>query len=647
MKKLFTISVLLLAAASLTAQAEDPVALIGEGATATGLPEGMVVESINNPSVNHSGGWAFNVNVGDGVTTLGTIWGNGTGGPGGVMRTEGIFPPYEQTSYESFWGMGAGGVACYSAMSTDQDSGVTGLDGVWLDDIPIAVEEMVFPYLADHWWSFGSRPGTTEDGVPYFVGGATPTQGGSTAVRGLFYGPDAAPVILGGDVLPGLPAPVTVNSGISFDYRFSPFGTHYIAEVTMDTGDTGTNTALVFDGEGLMIDGQLVQEGMPVPEAAGGFPGENWSGLDYCGVTESGSYMFTGDTSGDTATDEFVLIDGVIIIREGKEFGDLTVSGSIEGAFLNNDGDFVVIWDVDLPTGENVEAMIFNGEVVLKEGDIIDTDGDGVPEPDAVIDSFTGISSVVLSDRDENQGVTVFFTADVSVPDVGAGDPDGMVILAGDEIGLDEDIVIEGNTRAVVEFGYGLTFGGVVSTMLGEMDCQVRNDGVQISWRMSGTEDADRLSLRATSGQQSRDVPFLVDGGGLFTALDRSAVAGEITYRVLITGADGQARVLGEKAVRLETPAAGIVMNGAHPNPFNPETRITFKVAADQQVRLAIYDLGGNLVTVLADEVFTAGVHQIPWNGRDQNGAAVPSGTYFARALGRAGVQTAKLMLVK
>jgi hypothetical protein len=563
-----------------------------------------------------------------------------------ILRQEGTFPPYVQGSFESFWGMGAGGVTCYSAISEYEDGSVTGLDGVWLDDVPVAVEEMVFPYLDNYWWSFGSRPGCTEDGIPHFVGGITDTQGGSTELRGLFYGMDAQPLMMTGDLLPGLPAPLT-SSGISFDYRFSKYGTHYIAEVTMDTGDTGSNTAYTLDGEGLLIDGQLVLEGTPVPEAAGGFPGENWSGFDYTSVTEDGSYMFTGDTSGPSEEDEFLLINGMIILREGKDIGDLVVMGAIESAAMNEDGDYVCIWDVDLPTGENVEAMIFNGDVVLKEGDIIDIDGDGVPEPDAVIDAFTGISTVVLSDRDEDGNVSVYFTADVDVPTGLGRGTDGMVVLANDELGLDEDLVIEPSNRAVLEFGYGLTFGGTVSAMLGEMDCAVVNEGVAINWRMSGDSDAHRLSLQATSQGRSWDVPFQTEAGGLFTAIDREAFGGEVRYSLYITGSDGEPRVLGEKSIQLETPRPGIVLNGAFPNPFNPETKVTFRVGTDQRVQLGIYDLAGRLVTVLADEVFTTGVHQVSWNGTDRNGAAVPSGTYFARAMSGEGMESVKLMLVK
>jgi len=37
----------------------------------------------------------------------------------------------------------------------------TSLDGVWLDDTWVNMEEEVYPWAPGFWWSFGSRPGTT------------------------------------------------------------------------------------------------------------------------------------------------------------------------------------------------------------------------------------------------------------------------------------------------------------------------------------------------------------------------------------------------------------------------------------------------------------------------------------------------------
>jgi hypothetical protein len=82
---------------------------------------------------------------------------------------------------------------------------------------------------------------------------------------------------------------------------------------------------------------------------------------------------------------------------------------------MNENGDWAVIWDVDDPAG-NLEALIFNGEVLLRETDEVDFDGDGVVDPGATLDNFTGISTLVVGDRGPTGIVSVYFTADVTVP---------------------------------------------------------------------------------------------------------------------------------------------------------------------------------------------------------------------------------------
>ena len=64
-------------------------------------------------------------------------------------------------------------------------------------------------------------------------------------------------------------------------------------------------------------------------------------------------------------------------------------------------------------------------------------------------------------------------------------------------------------------------------------------------------------------------------------------------------------------------------------------------------MELSVYDMSGRLVGVLADRVFTAGTHEVTWNGRDLSGARVPSGTYMARVVSGQDAQTTKLMMVK
>jgi len=403
---------LLLGIAAAPALGQVASGLIWEDSPIPGLP-GQTTTAINNSAVNKVGGYSFTVNGSDGTTTFSHIWGNAAGGAGTVMRTEGTYGSLVQTSFESFFGMSNAGGLSYSAVGTGGP--VDGFDSVWLNDTPVAVEGLPHPSLPGQYWRFASRPGVTTDGVPYFVGGLTDTPGGSTQNYGLFYGTTGTPILLGGDVVPNLPQPLGTSSSISFDYRYSALGTNHFVEATMANLSSTDDNAMVMNGAGLMLGGGLAQENQPVPAAIGGLPGELWDNFDYLGITESGQYLMTGDTSADSTMDEYILIDGQIAMREGEMVSGYTINGAIEGAFMNETGDWAAIWDVDTPGG-NVEALLYNGLLVLLEGDAVDWNGDGVIDENdnnGVLANFTGISSLTLGEPHDGDLVDIYFTADV------------------------------------------------------------------------------------------------------------------------------------------------------------------------------------------------------------------------------------------
>lgn len=83
------------------------------------------------------------------------------------------------------------------------------------------------------------------------------------------------------------------------------------------------------------------------------------------------------------------------------------------------------------------------------------------------------------------------------------------------------------------------------------------------------------------------------------------------------------------------------------PNPFNPRTRISFDLRRDGRVRIELFDLAGRRVATLLDEVRSVGRVEVVWDGRDGQGRAAASGTYFARAAGGGRTATAKLVLIR
>ncbi|MGB8656702.1 MAG: FlgD immunoglobulin-like domain containing protein [Candidatus Zixiibacteriota bacterium] len=83
------------------------------------------------------------------------------------------------------------------------------------------------------------------------------------------------------------------------------------------------------------------------------------------------------------------------------------------------------------------------------------------------------------------------------------------------------------------------------------------------------------------------------------------------------------------------------------PNPFNPETRISYYLPAPCQVKVTIYNLLGQNVRTLSAGRQEAGMRTLTWNGRDNNGLQLSSGVYFCRLQADNFIQTNKMVLMK
>lgn len=90
------------------------------------------------------------------------------------------------------------------------------------------------------------------------------------------------------------------------------------------------------------------------------------------------------------------------------------------------------------------------------------------------------------------------------------------------------------------------------------------------------------------------------------------------------------------------------VLNGNYPNPFNPETRISFSVYEEGEVKIRIFDLLGNEIAILENRSFTPGNYVTGWNA-----SAFANGVYIARlegisaSTGRVYSNIKKLVLLK
>ena len=66
-----------------------------------------------------------------------------------------------------------------------------------------------------------------------------------------------------------------------------------------------------------------------------------------------------------------------------------------------------------------------------------------------------------------------------------------------------------------------------------------------------------------------------------------------------------------------------------HPNPFNPVTQINYQLSKNSHIKIEVYDVMGNLVKTLVNELQSPGYRSIKWNGQNFENQKVSSGVYF------------------
>ncbi|TMQ73664.1 MAG: hypothetical protein E6K81_03560 [Candidatus Eisenbacteria bacterium] len=94
-------------------------------------------------------------------------------------------------------------------------------------------------------------------------------------------------------------------------------------------------------------------------------------------------------------------------------------------------------------------------------------------------------------------------------------------------------------------------------------------------------------------------------------------------------------------------PAPALALALASANPARGGMRLRIALPAAGPASLSVYDLGGRRVRTLLDETRPAGASTVAWDGRDDRGAKLPSGAYFARLIALGATRTRALLLAE
>jgi hypothetical protein len=172
-------------------------------------------------------------------------------------------------------------------------------------------------------------------------------------------------------------------------------------------------------------------------------------------------------------------------------------------------------------------------------------------------------------------------------------------------------------------------------------------DTGNLTWNKSSADDFDFFSVYG-SNTNSFGAATLID----YTVAPSLDVSADIYDYYWVTATDfsgneGKPAKANKITGVGDTPLPHVLSVSAYPNPFNPETTVRYTLPARTHVRIDIFDLRGERVATILDRDQEAGAFSVPWRGRNDAGASVGSGVYFAKLSTAAGDRTYKLTLLK
>ena len=182
---------------------------------------------------------------------------------------------------------------------------------------------------------------------------------------------------------------------------------------------------------------------------------------------------------------------------------------------------------------------------------------------------------------------------------------------------------------------------------LNAFHAEVKNGGVRLYWTTESEVENQGFFIERKLEAESewQEISSYLTNPGLrgqgsithrteYEYNDSTALSG-LTYEYRLSDVDYNTAKFyyNNLTIRIEVNYTAIpgkfLLQPAYPNPFNPVTTITYVIPATSPVKLYIYDIIGNLVRKLVNNIENPGKKQVVWDGRNEKGIEVHSGMYF------------------
>ncbi len=197
-------------------------------------------------------------------------------------------------------------------------------------------------------------------------------------------------------------------------------------------------------------------------------------------------------------------------------------------------------------------------------------------------------------------------------------------------------------------------FDELIPVELTTFSAIANGNNVELSWS-TATEtnnrgfEIQRSVIMSEANNPSWQMVEFVNGKGTTTEpqsysfIDRNLTAGKYAYRLKQIDFDGTFEYSNEIEVDISAPDK-FALNQNYPNPFNPGTTIEFVIpnGVRNLVTLKIYNVLGNEVATLVNEIKEAGIYKVEFNASD-----LPSGVYYYKISAGNFTDVKKMMLIK
>jgi hypothetical protein len=170
---------------------------------------------------------------------------------------------------------------------------------------------------------------------------------------------------------------------------------------------------------------------------------------------------------------------------------------------------------------------------------------------------------------------------------------------------------------------------------------------VVLNWSTATELNNQMFEIERRNNEGQYSTIGYVDGFGTTTEpqeysyIDNTVGTGTYIYRLKQVDFSGQYEYSEEIKVEVIGPLT-FALEQNYPNPFNPSTNIKYSVPENGFVKLSVYNLVGEEVSVLVYETVNAGFYEVAFKA-----ANLPSGTYFYRLQTGNSLQTKKMILLK